>query len=188
MIKKLVNEIINMQLRLQIIDELEIEIYQYGYILFVELLINIAISFIISIFMGTFTDLIFFLCAFVPLRSYCGGYHADKSWKCIILSNLIVLAVIKGSLILQTYIIHLYFYIIIIFCLAISIIRLAPVDSNKKKLNVKERKYYKKCVYIVVFFEFLMSILFFVGGYQKQSNIVLLIYIIQNISLLIALL
>ena len=185
MIKALVNGIVELQLQLQILHENEIEIYYYGLTLFFELLINIAISLIIGILMGNIADLIFFLCTFIPLRSFCGGYHADESWKCIILSNLICYVVMKASLILQKYNIHLHLYIIIIFCLASCIMCLAPVDSNKKKLNAKERKYYKKCIYILVHVEILISILLFLCGYQKQSNMVLIIYIVQVFSLLI---
>lgn len=47
MIKALVNGIVELQLQLQILHENEIEIYYYGYTLFFELLINIAISLII---------------------------------------------------------------------------------------------------------------------------------------------
>ena len=81
MIKALVNGIVELQLQLQILHENEIEIYYYGYTLFFELLINIAISLIIGILMGNIAELIFFLCTFIPLRSFCGGYHADERWK-----------------------------------------------------------------------------------------------------------
>lgn len=34
-----------------------------------------------------------FSCIFIPLRMYCGGWHASKSWACSVLSNIIIVFV-----------------------------------------------------------------------------------------------
>ena len=61
-------------------------------------------------------------------------------------------------------------------------------DENGISLGVwlnTQRQNYKKGIYKLVFVEILISILLFLCGYQKQSNMVLFIYIVQVFSLLI---
>ena len=79
------------------IQESDRNVYEYGYQLMIEAFINVVISLLLGAVLGCFKEVVFFLIVFMPLRSFCGGYHAAKTWQCTVLSNLVVLLVIVVS-------------------------------------------------------------------------------------------
>ena len=87
MIARLARVFVEFQVSIGLIKEEDANIYQYGYTVMVEMALSIVISICLGVWLGQVRDILFFLCMFLPLRSYCGGYHADKAWKCMLLSN-----------------------------------------------------------------------------------------------------
>ena len=87
MIARLARVFVEFQVSIGLIKEEDANIYQYGYTVMVEMVLSIVISICLGVWLGQVRDILFFLCMFLPLRSYCGGYHADKAWKCMLLSN-----------------------------------------------------------------------------------------------------
>lgn len=90
MIEKLVDKIISKQLEENTISTEDINIYRYGYILVYEVFVNIIVAAIIAGISGEWLLVTLFLVIYIPLRSFCGGWHADKFWKCTIYSNVII--------------------------------------------------------------------------------------------------
>ena len=85
MIEKLVDKIISKQLEENTISTEDINIYRYGYILVYEVFVNIIVAAIIAGISGEWLLVTLFLVIYIPLRSFCGGWHADKFWKCTII-------------------------------------------------------------------------------------------------------
>ena len=71
------------------IKEDEQEMYTYGYTLLLETSICIAAMGCIGAFFNLFFEVIVFSIVFIPLRSFGGGIHADRDWKCILLSAIV---------------------------------------------------------------------------------------------------
>ena len=90
MIEKLTNHIVDCQIASGKIKEEEGSVYRYGYTLFFEKLINIAIALIICLITGKWLAVGLFLLAVIPFRSFAGGWHAKEFWQCAILSNLMI--------------------------------------------------------------------------------------------------
>lgn len=185
MIEKLVTSIIEMQLRIGTIQKDDMKIYQYGYTLLIEVLINIVLSFIVSILLGILKECIFFMCAFVPLRSFCGGYHAKKAWKCIALSNISIMSAILFADFIARFNISLIWFLAGEVILGIIIMHLSPVESCNNRLTDVQRRLYKKYARVILLIEMLVGNVFLILGYQKIFNLVLGVHIVQTISLIV---
>lgn len=131
-----------------------IDIYRYGIELLVSTLINLALITIIGILINDIACSLVFLLGFIPIRSFCGGYHAKSYLKCNIVfslsfvicclcSNLMIFAFTKNYLlIIEIALIALSFPSILIF---------APVKNANKIVSSNEAKKYKK-ISIIIFF------------------------------------
>lgn len=79
-------------LRKDVIDESEYEIYRYGFLTGMEMLVCCMTSLVIAIYLNALMKLIVFIFVFFPLRAYCGGIHAKHFYMCFICSNLVIVA------------------------------------------------------------------------------------------------
>lgn len=185
MIEKLVTSIIEMQLRIGTIQKDNIKVYQYGYTLLIEVLINIVLSCIVSILLGRFKEFIFFMCVFIPLRSFCGGYHAKKAWKCIVLSNISIISAILFADFIAQFNISLIWFLAGDVILGIIIMCFSPIESNNNRLTDIQRQHYKKYARIILVTEMLVGSVFFLFGYQKLFVLMMSAHIVQSISLVL---
>ena len=95
--------------------------------------------------LGEIGIVILFNLIFIPLRGFCGGWHAGKSWLCTMTSAIVLLfSVFVGKDQLFQYGTNLWMILMGISCLTIWF--LAPMDSEAKRLSDEEIVYYKKKV------------------------------------------
>lgn len=64
-----------------IIQEDDMDTCRYGLEIFISSLLELTSILFISIFMDNFLETLLFFAAFIPLRVYAGGYHADTQIK-----------------------------------------------------------------------------------------------------------
>ena len=69
--------------------ESEKDIYIYAYTVLIEECINIAIAFLVGFIFKELKLVICFLCAYIPLRRFSGGYHAEDWKTCSIVSTVL---------------------------------------------------------------------------------------------------
>ncbi len=149
MVERLVEKIIKKLVDTNSISKDDIAIYRYGYIVLFEVLINVVIATLIGVISSDWLLIILFLGIYIPLRSFCGGWHADKIWKCTIYSNLIILIMI----IINEYIGEITNYNILIITFTIClmlIINLAPMGTKYKPISMEERDKYKKIIRVML--------------------------------------
>ncbi len=115
------------------------EIYVYGLeIILSTIWITICLS-VISLTIGDIFFLVLYYACFMPLRGYCGGFHAKTHWGCALMQCFSFAITIGASYLLSNNFLLLpIIAFIIMFCL---VNRYAPVehpgnpiDSDKKKL------------------------------------------------------
>ena len=70
------------------------DIYVYGIGQGTVLLVNLISVIIIGLLLGMVWQSLVFILAYIPIRSYAGGYHASTQLRCYILSNAVVVAVL----------------------------------------------------------------------------------------------
>jgi Membrane protein putatively involved in post-translational modification of the autoinducing quorum-sensing peptide len=121
----------------------ELDIYEYGFELLISSFVNIAVVFIMSLFLGKVLEAIAFFLAFIPLRMFAGGYHANTHFRCFI-----ILLFVYSTNVVLIYITP-YNYIphtILIFsiCSLILVLLYSPMEDSNKPLLMDEKVSYRK--------------------------------------------
>ncbi|MGN1481804.1 accessory gene regulator ArgB-like protein [Porcipelethomonas sp.] len=156
--------------RKQIIEERKKEIYQYGYEVFISGLIGFVIAGIIGAFMHRFFDALIFLAVFVPVRRFCGGYHADSYLKCNTIFTLIFLTVMIISQIMQRIISFMYLIILLLIYMW-AIIEYAPMENSGKPMDDEQKARNRKISLAVSVFLCVVSAI----SYAVSQRIAILI-------------
>ena len=73
MIEKIVNKLLDTQIKSGLLKDETIPIYRYGYTLLIEVTINVILSLVIGFALGEIGIVILFNLIFIPLRGFCGG-------------------------------------------------------------------------------------------------------------------
>ena len=123
------------------------ELYRYGIEQGILILLNVLTALAIGLIFHCLFYVVIFSVAFVPLRSYAGGFHAKTFSRCYILS---VLMLISFCVFNKISIISKYSFIIILI--------LSPVETKTKPLDELETKVYRKKTRFILIFEFTLSI------------------------------
>lgn len=172
MVEKIVNHIVKNQISLGKISKEESGVYQYGYTLFFEKLINIIIVIGICVITDRWLEIWSFLLVIIPLRSYAGGWHASKFWKCAIISNLIVV-----SMLMVTGIINItndIFYLCMEIIILIIMLFIIPTQNVNKPLTSAECKEYKKKTIFIWVIQGCLILIFVI--YKKYTYSLAILY------------
>lgn len=180
MTEKVVDTFIRYQIKRGMILDEDVSVYRYGYMLLLETAVNIILSVGIGFVMNDVLSVLIFLLSFMTLRSYAGGYHANRTWKCMLLSNFCVfITLLLGSI---TNSLNCTGILLVLDAFAsISIYLLAPVSSENKILSSNERKVYKKVVFYILIFQLAMWFLL-----HDKAVAIFLAHIIVLVSMLAA--
>lgn len=186
MVDGFIDKIIGAQVEKGTISEQDINIYKYGYFLLYELLLNIVIAVVIGVVTNRLVELFVFLLLYVPLRSFCGGWHADKLWKCTIYSNLMLILLcvtLSYEIIYSRSIIMVLIFIIGIIFVGIC----APVGTQTKPISSKEKKVYKKRIILIQFIHCIGICLLLLFGKNKYIYVITYAYVMQSVLLIVEL-
>lgn len=184
MIDKLVNIFVNKQINSGRIQSKDFSVYAYGYILILETIVIIMIEVMIGLLFDELYTVLLFALFFIPLRSYCGGWHAKKAGICIILSNFTVMTVVVAVKLQWVNWSSLELVIGELICFGI-IFCLSPVESKNKKLCEKEKKKYRKKAHLILEVHFVVFILFVLKNIRIMIEVIILVHIIQGIALIL---
>ena len=182
MILKIAEVIVNKQLKYATISEEDKEIYKYGYTLAIGTVVNVLLAFIIGLFLRKVLFVFSFLFLFIPLRSFCGGWHAASSLNCTIISNAIIFCVTlvqKNHWLGDNYPLLLILDIVCIFLIVLC----KPQDSKSKIMSNKEKERCQKIVKIQLLLHFIITLLLFCNHYSSGVQLFLLVHIVQAILL-----
>lgn len=142
------------------IDPKDKELYSYGLHQGLIIISNMITTIIIGAVLGVIWESIFFMMAYIPLRTFAGGYHSKTQMRCYLFSivftsvTLGIIRFIKWSNIIN-------FGMAIVAC--VIIFTLAPVEDSNKPLDQIEIVMYKRRTRAVLFAEFsilLLTIIF----------------------------
>lgn len=129
----------------------DISVCRYGFDVFLASFLEIMSVVILSAFVGNFIDTLLYFLAFIPLRLYAGGYHADTKLRCY--------AVLLVNYAAFTFLLHMPERFMICFDILVPPISLAmvfffsPVGHKNKHLNEKEKAFYRKiAIYIALIY------------------------------------
>lgn len=116
------------------------ELYRYGFEQGLTMLLNLVTTLVIGLLFGKLLEVCLFMAAYIPLRSYAGGYHAKTPFRCYLLSIVILTAVMLFMKYLALD--NIVYYLMILVSGAVILI-LSPVEDKNKPLDDSELKVYK---------------------------------------------
>lgn len=126
-----------------IIQEEDIDKCRYGLGVFIASTLEVISILIISVAIKNFLQTLMFFLAFIPLRIYAGGYHANTKLRCYFVS-----LGVYGIFTIAMYALPIKMYLTAavsatVFTVLIMLLS-APVIHKNKSVNDIERKYYRK--------------------------------------------
>lgn len=135
-----------------IIQKEDVDKCKYGLEVMLSSLLEILSILLLSVFVGNFLETLLLFAAFIPLRVYAGGYHANTKLKCYLIS-----VAVYTVFTVTTYILPEELYLLIsVLCTVFSltmVFNTAPIVHHNKSVNDIERKYYRKFSIIIVMAE-----------------------------------
>ncbi|MDF2611656.1 MAG: putative processing-secretion protein [Lachnospiraceae bacterium] len=158
------------------------DLYTYGLKQGFLMILNIITAILIGILFGMVWQSLVFLLAYIPLRTYAGGYHAKTQLRCYLFSIVIMSAALLGIKLIP---------LTSFICLIITLISggviflLAPVEDRNKPLDQTERKVFKSRTGIILFFDIATLQLMLVLGQQQLSVCILMVLVILSIMLIL---
>lgn len=183
MFRNLAEDITFLLIKNKIVDIEKRDIYIYG---LEVILLNggLLITFlIISLLCGEMMNFLAYLMFFLPMRLFSGGYHAETSERCFILSTIMFGASIAVSkLIPLLYILNMGKIVGVISVLVILV--LAPLINENNPLNQTQRRRNRIILCTLLFIDLVFYILSCNYAWTIASNE--LIFIVMDALLLLA--
>ena len=145
--EKCSKKIINYMLNNNIILEQDKEIYLFGLISMLRILLNIITLISIGILFGMVGECIVFVIFIILLRTYSGGFHSDNPTICYFIS---VITVILALLSIKFEVLNMYGSIVLLVASLALILKYAPVEHKNKPLEEIEIKVYRRRLLVVM--------------------------------------
>ncbi len=184
MIERKIETFLVKQMAAGLIKEEDISVYSYGYTLMLEMFVNFVVAMIIGLLLDKVLLISVFLIAFIPLRSFAGGYHANKAWKCFILSNSVILMAIWVAQFICSIDVLAQFLLVEV-ALGLIIAKLAPVQSENKKISKLEADFYKRIVVVIFIVEILMEMVIYLFNDKNITGVIFAAHVVVTISLMV---
>lgn len=157
---KCTDTVVDWMIRCDVLQEEEKELYEYAVHSFFLLVSPLIFAGGIGFCMGSIKHGVALILPFMILRKFSGGYHAEKLRTCILGSGFLLFLCIMLSMHVQCD----WKLAIATVIASVSLIVFSPIDSENRRLDMDERRTYKKItVFCVIFFVLLDTILFLSG-------------------------
>ena len=80
---------------------------------------------------------------FIAVRKFSGGYHADRFYKCLIISSIVIVTMLQ----ILKYINNNMFFNVIYIGSSILLMIFSPIDSANKRLDNDDKRFCKKILH-----------------------------------------
>ncbi|MDE6592003.1 MAG: accessory gene regulator B family protein [Oscillospiraceae bacterium] len=135
---------------LEISDEEMLDVYRYGVEITLSSLINFFMIILCSLLLGDPTAGIVFMVCFIFLRSYTGGYHAEKYWRCNVVFVCTFFVTFMAAELFGYFRMNIFLSAVILAAGLIPVIKFAPVKNRHKILS--ENKIRKSKIISVILY------------------------------------
>lgn len=178
--EKLSHKIGDDLVRSGVVKEEDAEVYIYGINQILAYVLNASSSLIIGLIFGVTFEIVIFMAAYIPLRSFAGGYHAKTPLRCYIFSVIMLIVVSIGLKYLS---VSEWVYYAVLLASVLGVLVLSPVEDRNKPLDEMEHKVYKKRAVIILAIELLISGLLKLAG--LDSLFVAIVYSFATLSFML---
>lgn len=160
--EKCTDTVVNWMIRCDAINEADKEIYKYALHSFFLLVSPLILAGSIGFCVGSVKHGVTLIFPFIVLRKFSGGYHAKNLQTCILGSGFLLFLCTMLSMHVQCD----WKLAIATVIASVSLIVFSPIDSENRRLDIDERRTYKKLtVFFVIFFGLLDITLFLLEKY-----------------------
>lgn len=153
----------------EIIKSEDKDLYTYGFQQGLIILANILTTILIGFIFGMIWQSVVFMMAYIPLRSFAGGFHAKTPIRCYLYSIVLTSAVLSAV----KFIPWSDFMVIGLALVAgIIIFLLAPVADSNKPLDQNEVVVYKKRSRLILVLEVGILMLLLLIGIKNIPSVI----------------
>lgn len=142
------------------------EIYFYGLQQGLISIINLFLAIVIGVIFDAVIDSVVFMCAYIPLRTFAGGYHAKTQAKCYIMS---ILQIVLSIHIIRCFRINTIYFLITMVCVT-GIVLMSPVEASNKPLSQKEIFVYRNKSRKILFIELTIAVVCLLSNWINISK------------------
>lgn len=144
-----------------VVKEEDAAICVYGINQILASVLNVSSTLIIGMMFGVLLEVAVFMTAYIPLRSFAGGYHAKTPLRCYIFSVIMLIIISIGMKYLS---VAEWVYYAVLSAAIPVVLALSPVEDQNKPLDETERKVYKKRAAIIAAAELVIGLAFKLFG------------------------
>lgn len=164
------------QIRKKRIEQSEAEVYQYGYRLLIEKVCALIMTSMIAIFFDAWMEIVVFCIAFIPIRTFAGGYHAKHSLSCMVLSaGVLIFNIFVGKWFSTTG--YGSYALLLEVMLYPAIAWMAPVENLNRTISESERTYFKRVVVVIYAVQILAELVLLFWGRSGLTVLIVLAHI-----------
>lgn len=175
------NRLTNSLVNNGVISESDFELYSFGFEMGFAIVANILTTLVIGLCFRMPLESLVFLAAFIPLRSYIGGFHAANHLRCYILSNIAVIAVLASAHFVTSIYNDAFIITTGLVCLVI-IFFLAPVQDANRPLEDIEFYVFRRRARIILCAEALLAAILFLVDAKTTVSVLLCTFALACIS------
>lgn len=141
------NQLANLLIETGTIKSDDRDLYVCGIYQACLFILNIATTIVVGLILGMVWESIVFSLAYIPIRTYAGGYHSKTQLRCYLLSIAIITASLLAIKLIPW---NGFICTVIILCAGLPVLFLAPVEDSNKPLDKQEKAVYRKRTYIIL--------------------------------------
>lgn len=160
-------KLVGYMLRNKVISEDDKEIYLFGLVLMLRVLLNTVTLILIGLWFNMLAVSVIFVCFSLFIRSYSGGFHSDNPVICYLISTSTIILLLI-SIKLQIW--NVYVSGILVILSTVIFLIYAPVGHKNKILEDIESKIYRRRLLKIVFGLLCLMSIFTI------SNLIYLLY------------
>ena len=158
------------------------DLYTYGLRQGFLIILNVLITIVIGLIFKMIWQSLIFLFAFIPLRSYSGGYHARTPFRCCLLSVVIMAEALLGIKLIPW---NGFICLAATLCAGSTILLLGPVEDRNKPLSRKETAVYKKRTQIILSILAGAALVFWFVGNRQVPICITTVFIVLSMMLVL---
>lgn len=177
----MVERVVKIFIKNNIIHQQDSELYQYGLTLLIKKIFHIVTILLLGTICKKFICTAVFLVAYAGIRKYAGGYHAKSSKGCYACTGIVTSFSILLFYILE-YVELFVIYIILGIC-AGAISTFSPQETSNRPLSREELTIYKKKTIKTLIIEGIICLLSLF--FKEIINGIICAWVIETIMLLI---
>lgn len=161
------------------------ELYEYGIRQGSLMVINLLTALLIGLYMGMILQSIVFMLAYIPMRTYAGGYHASTQLRCYLLSIPFMLIVLHGIRMIPW---SGYTCSGTLFFIGLVLYKFAPVENVNRPFSKTEFMVFRKRAMIIATVLCCAAILFWITGIKQIAASIIMALLMISIMLILGVL